>query len=177
MTRRRSPKMQPPQELAAPRRRNCRGDGRNRRSRCTRRNRRNRSRRRRRRKSHLLDTSTSPCMRLKQTELMVLGTAATRAMETAMPKARATARSCSQRSHRHSSASTARTVRTRPRSDHRSTGHIRATCPQSYSPREVRRAVATLAMVTVMLAAGGTLMVLETIAHRAMATVTPREGS
>ena len=108
--------------------------------------------------------------------LMVMGTAATRAVETAMPTARATVRPCSPRSHRRSSASRARTVRTRPRSDHRSTGHIQATCPQSYSPREVRRAVATLAMVTVMLAAGGTLMVLETIANRAMATVTPMAG-
>ena len=36
-----------------------------------------------------------------------------------------------------SSASTGSTVRTRPGSDDRSTGRIRATCPQSYSPREV----------------------------------------
>ena len=69
--------------------------------------------------------------------LMVMGTAATRAVETAMPTARATVRPCSPRSHRRSSASRARTVRTRPRSDHRSTGHIQATCPQSYSPPEV----------------------------------------
>ena len=39
--------------------------------------------------------------------------------------------------HRRSSASRASTVRTRPGSDDRSTGRIRASCPQSYSPREV----------------------------------------
>ena len=38
--------------------------------------------------------------------------------------------------HRRSSGRTASKARTRPGSDHRSTGHIQATCPQTCSPRE-----------------------------------------